>query len=73
MTKSVKTSKTSDRKIRETPMKKVSRVFGIQKNNQIRNSFTGVPETDMRACFDRSTWSPAINMRQPPLGTSHLI
>ena len=27
----------------------------------------------MRACFNRSTWSPAKNMQQPPLGTSHLI
>ena len=27
----------------------------------------------MQACFNRSKWSPAINMKQPPLGTSHLI
>ena len=40
--KSVKTSRTSDRKIREMLKKKV-------------NSFTGVPETDMRVCFNRLT------------------
>ena len=34
--------KTSTMKIREKPMKKVSRVVDIQKNNQIKNSFTGV-------------------------------
>ena len=54
-------------------MKKVSRLYDIQKNNQIKNSFTGVQETEMRACFNQSSLSPAINMQQPPLGTSHLI
>ena len=68
-----KTSEVSDRKIREMPMKKVSRVFDVQNNNQVKNNFTGVPDTDPRACFNRSTGSPAINMQQPPLGTSHLI
>ena len=68
-----KTSRAPERKIREMPMKKVSRVFDVQKNNQVKNNFTGVPDADPRACFDRSTWSPAINMQQPPLGTSHLI
>ena len=53
-------------------MKKVSRVFDKQKNNQIKNSFTGVPDRDMRACFNLPTWSSAVNMQQPPLGTSHL-
>ena len=72
-TKPAKTSKASDRKIREMPKKKVSRVFDMQKNNQIKNSSTGIPETDMRACFNRSTLSLAMNMQQPPLGTSHLI
>ena len=43
------------------------RVFDVQKNNQVKNNFTGVPDTDPRACFTRSTWSPAINMQQPPL------
>ena len=43
VTKSAKTSKTSHRKIREMPLKKVPRVFNIQKNNQIKNSFTGKP------------------------------
>ena len=52
-------------------MKKVSRVIDVQKNNQVKNNFPGVP--DPRACFNRSTWSPAINMQQPPLVTAHLI
>ena len=54
-------------------MKKVWRVFDIQKNNRIKNSFTEVPGTDMRACFNQSTWSPVMNMQQLPLGMSHLI
>ena len=68
-----KSSKVPDRKIRETPMKKVSRVINVQKNNQLKYSFTGVPDTDSRACFNRSTWSPAVTLQQSPLGTSHLI
>ena len=68
-----KSSKVPDRKIREMPMKKVSRVIDVQKNNQLKYSFTGVPDTDSRACFNRSTWSPAVNLQQSPLGTSHLI
>ena len=71
--KKTNTSKTPDRKIREMPMKKVSLVLDIQKNNQLKNNFTGVPDTDMRACFNRSTWSPAMNIQQPPLGTSQMI
>ena len=55
------------------PAKKVSRVIDVQKNNQLKYNFTGVPETDPRACFNRATWSPAVNLQQPPLGTSHLI
>ena len=55
------------------PMKKLSRVIDVQKNNQLKYSFTGVPDTETQACFNRSTWSPAINLQQPPLGTSHLI
>ena len=54
-------------------MKKMSRAFDGQKNNQVNNNVTGVPDTDMRSCFNRSTWSLAVNMQQPPLGTSHLI
>ena len=69
----VNTSRAPETKIREMPMKKVSRVFDVQKNNQGKNNFTGVPDADLRACFNRSTWSPTINMQQPPLGTSHLI
>ena len=68
-----KSSKVPDRKIREMPMKKMSQVIDVQKNNQIKNDFTGVPETDPRACFNRSTWSLALNLQQPPFGTSHLI
>ena len=68
-----KSSKVPDRKIREMPMKKVSRVIDVQNNNQMKNNFTGVPETDPRACFNRSIWSPVVNLQQPPLGTSHLI
>ena len=68
-----KTSGAPERKIREMPMKKGSRVFDVQKNNQVKNNFTGIPEADSRACFNRSIWSPVINMQQPRLGSSHLI
>ena len=54
-------------------MKKVWRVLDIQMNKQIKYSFMGVPETCMRKCFNSSTWSPAINMQQLPLGSSQLI
>ena len=66
-------SKVPERRIRKMPAKKVSRVVDVQKNNQLRYNFTGVPETDPRACFNRATWNPAVNLQQPPLGTSHLI
>ena len=72
-TSSTTGSKVPERKIREMPAKKVSRVIDVQKNNQLRYSFTGAPDTDPGACFNRSTRSPAVNMQQPPLGTSHLI
>ena len=68
-----KSSKVPDRKIREMPMKKVSRVIDVQKNNQVKIYFTGVPGTDSRAYFNRSTWKPAVKLQQAPLGTSHLI
>ena len=45
----------------------------LQKNNQLKYNFTGVLEADPRACFNRATWNPAVNLQQPPLGTSHLI
>ena len=45
----------------------------VQKNNQLKYNFTGVPEAYPRACFNRATWNPAVNLQQPPLGTSHLI
>ena len=38
-----KSGKTSNKKIREMPMKKMSRVPGMQNFNPIKNSFTGVP------------------------------
>ena len=66
-------SRIPERKVRKMPAKKVTRVIDVQKNNQLKYSFTGVPETDPRACFNRATWSPAVNLQQPPLGTSHLI
>ena len=68
-----KNSKVSDRTIQEMLMKKVSRVIDVHKNNQLKYSFTGVPNTDPRACFNRSTWRPAIKLQQLTLGTSHLI
>ena len=55
------------------PAKKVSRVIDIQKNNQLKYNFTGVPDTEPRACFNRATCNPAVNLQQPLLGTSHLI
>ena len=45
-------SKVPERKIRKMPAKKVSRVIDVQKNNQLSYNFTGVPETDPRACFN---------------------
>ena len=67
-------SKAPERRIQKMPAKKVFCVIDVQKkNNQLRYNFTGVPETDPRACFNRATWNPAVNLQQPPLGTSHLI
>ena len=66
-------SKVPERRIRKMPAKKVSRVIGVQKNNQLKYNFTGVSESDPRACFNRATWNPAVILQQPPLGTSHLI
>ena len=66
-------SKAPGRRIQKMPAKKVSRIKDVQKNNHLKYNFTGVPETDPRACFNRATWSPAVNLQQPPLGTSHLI
>ena len=66
-------SRAPERRVGKMPAKKVSRIIDVQKNNQLKYNFTGVPETDPRACFNRATWSPAVNLQQPPLGTSHLI
>ena len=68
-----RSSKIPDRKIRGMPEKKVSRLIDVPKNNQLKYNFTGVPVTDPRACFSRAAWNPAVNLLQPPLGTSHLI
>ena len=48
-------SKAPERRIQKMPAEKVSRVTDVQKNNQLRYIFTGVPETDPRACFSRAT------------------
>ena len=45
-----KSSKVPDRKIREMPMKKVSRLIDVQKKNQVKNNFKGIPDTDPRVC-----------------------
>ena len=66
-------SKAPERRVQKMSAKKVSRVKDVQKNSQLRYNLTGVPETDPRACFNRATWSPAVNLQQPPRGTSHLI
>ena len=47
-------SKVPDRKIRKMPAKKV-RVMDVQKNNQLKYNFTGVPKANPRACFNRAT------------------
>ena len=44
-----RSSRISDRKIRGMLAKKVSRVIDVQKNNQLKYKFTGVPDTDPRA------------------------
>ena len=66
-------SRIPERKVRKMTAKKVSHIIDVQKNNQLKYNFMGVLETDPRACFNRATWSPAVNLQQPPLGTSHLI
>ena len=38
-------SKIPERRIRKMPAKKVSRVIDVQKNNQVKYNFAGVPET----------------------------
>ena len=73
VTRLMGSSRTSERRVRKMPAKKVSRIIDVQKKNRLKYNFTGVPETDPRACFNRATWSPAVNLQQPPLGTSHLI
>ena len=45
-TPSMGSSKVPERRIRKMPAKKVSRVIDVQKNNQLKYNFTGVPEAD---------------------------
>ena len=66
-------SNVPERKIRKMPAKKVSPVIDVRKKNQLKYNFTGGPEADPRACFNRATWNPTVKLQQPPLGTSHLI
>ena len=64
-------SRVPERRVRKMPAKKVSRIIDVQKNNQLEYNFTGVPETDPRDCFNRATWSPAVNLHNHHSG--HLI
>ena len=41
-------SRIPERKVRKMPAKKVFRIIDVQKNNQLKYNFTGVPETDPR-------------------------
>ena len=50
-----RSSRIPDRNIRGIPAKKASRVIDVQKNNRLKYNFTGVPDTDPRACFNRAT------------------
>ena len=45
----------------------------VPKNNQIKNSIPRVPDTESRAYFQESIWSPLVEMQQSPLGISQLI
>ena len=54
-----RSSRVPDMKIREMPANRESRVIEVQNNNQLKYSFTGVPDMDSRACFNRLTWRPA--------------
>ena len=45
-------SRAPERRIGKMPAKKVSRIIDVQRNNQLKYNFTGVPETDPRACFN---------------------
>ena len=42
-------SNVPERRIRKMPTKKVSHVIDVQKNNQLKYNFTGVPEADSTA------------------------
>ena len=66
-------SKVPERRVRKIPAQKLSRVIDVQKNNQLKYNFTGIPDADPRAFFNRATRNPAVNLQQPSLGTSHLI
>ena len=47
-------SKAPERRVQKMTAKKVSRIIDVQKNNQLKYNFMGVPETDPRACFNRA-------------------
>ena len=56
--KTFEVSKGSDRQMRKLPMKKLNVVMDVKKNNQIRNAFARVPDSDASACFNDSFWYP---------------
>ena len=67
-------SRIPERKVRKMPAKKVSRIIDVQKNNQLKYNLHG--SSGDRSEFRRlqsSYLEPAVNLQQPPLGTSHLI
>ena len=43
------------------PLKKTDGPTG--KHNQLKYNFTGVPDTAQRACFNRATWNPAVDLQ----------
>ena len=69
----MRTTKTTSNGPDRKTSKKKSRVLHVHKNKQVKNNFTGVLDTEIRAGFNRSIWSPAVNMEQLPLGRSQLI
>ena len=60
VTKLAKTTKTSDRKIREMPMKKVSSVFDIQTINKK----TASQGSQIRTCEHVSIYQPGVSGEQ---------
>ena len=54
-------SKAPERRVQKMPAKKVSRIIDVQKNNQLRYNFTGVPETWNNRRHGQSTTLPRRN------------